>query len=131
LDSLQALQKKCGASEQNETKRYLDKNETRAQSRSAAATHHTAAFTFQCAGKIDMARVNGGHECEQYFRSDTNAGAQRENTPVDLPRVTDNDAGRGRWKRKYERVAAPIRDCDPTGSRDRRKKQAFREKLLH
>src|SRR5205807_6516119 len=87
LHSLEALQKQAGAGEKNKAERDLDQHQCRAQSRSAAAADHAGAFALERAGKIDMARLNRGHEREKHCRSNADRDAEQENAPIKLSRI--------------------------------------------
>ena len=112
LHSLQALQKQAGAGEKNKTERHLNQNQSRTQSRSTAAADHASPFALERAGKIDMARLDGGHEREKHCRADADRYTEQENAPIQLSGIINRDPGH-RWrKREHERVAAPIGDRD-------------------
>ena len=61
---VQALQKQASADKQNETERDLHQDEGRTKPRSTASAENAAALAFKRARKIDMARLNRGHECK-------------------------------------------------------------------
>jgi len=69
-------------------------------------------------------------EGEQQRREHANAGAHRQNAPIDLARQIDNDARSLRRKRKHQCIPAPVRDDDSTGSGEGRENQAFGQELL-
>src|SRR5206468_9666181 len=105
-------------------------DQSRAQSGSAAAADHTSPFALQRAGKIDVARLDGGHEREKHCRANADRDAEQENAPIQLSGIINRDPWQ-RWrKRKHERVAAPIGDRDSAERGDERKEQPFGEELL-
>src|SRR5437764_13016687 len=99
---MEALQKQPGAGEKNKTQRDLHEHQSRAQSRSPAATNHSTALAFERDGEVDISRLDRGHEREKHCRFNTDRDAEKKNAPIQLDVIINCNPGQ-RWrKREYE-----------------------------
>src|SRR5689334_14354894 len=131
LHSHQASEDQSSPGNEHKTQRHLNEYKHRTQSRSAAATNHSATFTFERARKIDMARLNCRHQREQHGRSDAYDDTQSQNTPVEMSGIINCNSRSTGWSNQHESVAAPVRNHDPTSGCNQREKEAFSEKLFY